>query len=135
MIPADFHFIERMPLNPNGKIDYAGLPRVKPWPSRAERLFEPPGNHLERVVAKIFAQVLRLERIGRRDNFFELGGHSLLAAKAAARLRETLGVELDLRTFLELPTVEAICRRIEARAGETDGGARWQSEEREEIEL
>ena len=50
-----------------------------------------------------------------------------------AHLRETLGVELDLRTFLELPTVEAICRRIEA--AQTDGGARLQSGEREEIEL
>ncbi len=77
--------------------------------------------------------MLRLERIGRRDNFFEQGGHSLLAAKAAARLRETLGVELHLRTFLELPTVEAICRRIEA--AQTDGGARLQFGEREEIEL
>jgi amino acid adenylation domain-containing protein len=133
MIPAEFHFVERMPLNPNGKIDYAGLSRVEPLQLRAGGSFEAPRNNIERVVAKIFAEVLRLERIGRQDNFFEQGGHSLLAAKAAARLRETLGVELHLRTFLELPTVEAICRRIEA--AQTDGGARLQFGEREEIEL
>ena len=133
MIPTDFHFVERMPFNPNGKIDYAGLSRVESLQLRVEGSFEAPRNNIERVVAKIFAEVLRLERIGRRDNFFEHGGHSLLAAKAAAHLRETLGVELDLRTFLELPTVEAICRRIEA--AQTDGGARLQSGEREEIEL
>ncbi len=133
MIPAEFHFVERMPLNPNGKIDYAGLSRVEPLQLRAGGSFEAPRNNIERIVAKIFAEVLRLERIGRQDNFFEQGGHSLLAAKAAARLRETLGVELHLRTFLELPTVEAICRRIEA--AQTDGGARLQFGEREEIEL
>ena len=134
MIPAEIHFIERMPINPNGKIDYAGLAR-SPRHSSDEIVWEAPANDLERAVAKIFAEALRLERIGRRDNFFERGGHSLLAAKAAARVRQTFGAGLDLRMFLESPTVEAICARIEAGGAGGGGHASAPSLEREEIEL
>jgi amino acid adenylation domain-containing protein len=133
MVPSAIHFIERMPLNPSGKIDYAALRRAaRSSPPRA-RSFEAPKSATERAVERVFAEVLRLERVGRADNFFALGGHSLLAAKAAARLRETFGVKLDLRAFLEAPTVAEICLRMEASNGA--GGLQAQSAGREEIEL
>jgi amino acid adenylation domain-containing protein len=135
MIPAYFHSVDRMPLNPNGKIDYAALPEAERFPARAEQLSEAPKNELECAVAATFAEVLQLERIGRQDNFFALGGHSLLAAKAAARIRETLGLQLDLRAFLECPTVEAICRRIETNPGTHARVSEPRFEEREEIEI
>ncbi len=120
MIPSYFNRVDRMPLNPNGKIDYAALQQTEQFRSRASQSIEAPANDLERAVAEIFGEVLQIERIGRQDNFFELGGHSLIAAKAAARIRETLGLRLDLRAFLEFPTVAGICRRIE---GESSVGA------------
>jgi acyl carrier protein len=135
MIPAYFNFVDRIPLNPNGKIDYAALRQAEQFRSRVPQAIEAPVNDLEQAVAEIFADLLRIERIGRRDNFFELGGHSLIAAKAAARIRESLGLRLDLRAFLEFPTVEGICRHIEA---DSSFGAIRNSapfEEREEIEL
>ena len=79
---------------------------------------QPPVDGLERAVAKILAGVLRVERLGRRENFFALGGNSLSAVKAAARIRDTLGLGLDLRTFLQFPTVEGICFRLRAEARE-----------------
>jgi acyl carrier protein len=96
---------------------------------------EAPANDLERNVAEIFAEVLQIERVGRRDNFFELGGHSLIAAKAAARIRETLGLRINLQAFLEFPTVEGICRRIETDSSAGAIPDRRRFEEREEIEL
>ena len=135
MIPSSIYSVDRMPLNPNGKIDYAALPSTQQFHSQAAQALEAPANDLEQAVAGIFAEVLQLERVGRRDNFFELGGHSLVAAKAAARIRETLGRRLDLRAFLEFPTVEGICRRIE---GDSSVGSIPDSApcaEREEIEL
>ena len=125
MVPSQIHFLERLPLNPNGKINYAALATLPAAEPTADRPDEEPIGELEATVKKILAEVLRRERVGRNDHFFELGGHSLLAAQATARIREKLGVELDLRTFLEAPTVAAICRRIE----------RARPEEREEIEL
>ena len=135
MVPSYFNLVDRMPLNPNSKIDYAALPQTQRLHSQPAQTMEAPANDLERNVAEIFAEVLQIERVGRRDNFFELGGHSLIAAKAAARIRETLGLRINLQAFLEFPTVEGICRRIEtdSSAGATPDRRRF--EEREEIEL
>lgn len=125
MVPSQVYFLERLALNPSGKIDYAALARRQSVMPTVDHPYETPKGDLEAAVGKILAQLLRLERIGRHDHFFTLGGHSLLAAQAAARIRETLGVQLDLRAFLEQPTVAGLCRSIE----------KANIEEREEIEL
>ena len=72
----------------------------------------------DRVEANLepdFSQVLGREQVGVNDNFFRLGGHSLLAAQAAARIKEAFGLGLELRTFLESPTVAALAKHIATR--------------------
>ncbi|HYX25661.1 MAG TPA: amino acid adenylation domain-containing protein, partial [Thermoanaerobaculia bacterium] len=79
-----------------------------------------PRTATEELLAGIWAEVLRLDRVGIHDNFFEIGGHSLLAVRAVSRLREVLGVDLFLRTFFEAPTVAELAAQIRA-ARPTDG--------------
>jgi hypothetical protein len=134
MIPVYFHFPQRLPLNPNGKVDYDALPAVDFHRQGAGR-FEAPQNAVEEALSKILASLLGLKRVGRHDNFFHLGGHSLLAAQAAARARDGLRVNLDLRAFLQAPTVAALAERIEAAKNSHDGAKRSRPDEREEIEL
>jgi acyl-coenzyme A synthetase/AMP-(fatty) acid ligase len=132
MLPAEFVILNRLPLSPNGKIDYNALP---PPTRLATPGHGEPRTFTERELAKIFADVLCHEKIGIDDNFFRLGGHSLLAAQAAARIRTVLGVSLDLRTFLEAPTVAALAKqltdRLQAESSMPGGGELG----REEIEL
>ncbi|MGH7811484.1 MAG: phosphopantetheine-binding protein, partial [Candidatus Binatia bacterium] len=92
--------------------------------------WEAPRSVIEQRLAEMVSEILGVEKVGRRDDFFRLGGHSLLAAQVAARIRERLGVGLDLRTFLEAPTVEALAKRVEAM-----GGTPRVAPGREEIEL
>src|SRR5262249_2082106 len=66
----------------------------------------------EEVVAAIWSEVLRVERVGKTDNFFELGGHSLLATQVISRLRSEFGVEVPLRRIFEAPTVVALALKI-----------------------
>src|SRR5258706_2923189 len=133
MVPAEFIFLDRMPLNPNGKVDYGQLPA----PRRrrvASAPFESPNSAVENRLAAIFAEVLGVEPIGRTDDFFQLGGHSLLAAQAAARIRETFAVNLDLRTFLNEPTVAALAKHLDAVA--TRPAAQGETNSRpEELEI
>ncbi len=132
MVPAYFRKLARLPLNPNGKIDYFSLSAQGPFIDDRDAAFEAPFGEMEQRLEVIFAQLLGVASIGRRDNFFALGGHSLLAAQAAARIRESLGIDLELRSFMEAPTIEALGRRIEALRSSADAA---QGADREEIEL
>src|SRR6185312_2549169 len=111
MVPSAFMVLEALPLTPNGKLDRKALPAPEQGAVvRGE--YEAPRTPTEEVLASIWAEVLKLDRVGMHDNFFELGGHSLLAMRVVARVREAFNVELPLRTLFEAPSVGELANRI-----------------------
>jgi hypothetical protein len=66
----------------------------------------------EEALAEIWAELLRVERVGRHDNFFELGGHSLLAVQVVSRVRQVMEVELGLGVVFEKPVLSALAGQI-----------------------
>src|SRR5581483_9356167 len=82
--------------------------------SASSGAFVGPRTPTEEIIAGIWARLLRLERVGIHDNFFALGGHSLLATQVIARVRQTVGVELPLRSIFEGPTLGEFCAQVEA---------------------
>ncbi|MGE6764048.1 non-ribosomal peptide synthase/polyketide synthase, partial [Corallococcus interemptor] len=111
MVPAVLMVLDALPLNANGKVDRKVLP--EPEAARGGDAYVAPRTVTEAKLAAVWAEVLRLERVGVKDNFFALGGHSLLATQVVSRIRTSLGVEMPLRLLFEAPTVDALAQRIE----------------------
>ena len=117
MVPTAFVSLAALPVTANGKLDRQALPA----PARREAAtFAAPRTEVERVLAALFAEVLKVERVGMEESFFDLGGHSLLATQVIARLRRAFGIDLPLRKLFEHPTVAGLAREIEPAAS-TDG--------------
>ena len=114
MVPAAFVQLDALPLNPAGKLDRKALPEPG-LEAVLSRAYKAPEGEVETLMAAIWADVLKLERVGRHDHFFELGGHSLLAVNLVARLRKA-GLEVDARSVFSQPTLAQLAARTVAQA-------------------
>ena len=123
MVPGLFVSIPELPLTPNGKVDRKALP--DPDPGRpvaaAETPYVAPRNETERVLADVWAQVLRVEKVGIHDNFFSLGGDSILIIRVVVRCRK-VGVRFAPAQLFQHQTIAALSRVVDASG--LGGGAR-----------
>ena len=105
MIPNTYLLLDHFPQTPNRKIDRNALPKPGEADHAAITPYVEPRTAVEQVVARTFAAVLGVERVGVFETFFELGGSSLQVTSLLARLQTAFGVEVSLRTFFTEPTV------------------------------
>lgn len=122
MVPSSFVFLETLPRTATGKIDREALPAPEPVRPPLETSFVEPRDDVEETVARVFAEVLALDRVGVEDDFFALGGSSLSAIEALARLSSLLDTELSAAELLEAPTPAALAARALRRAASLPGG-------------
>ncbi|WP_245894178.1 amino acid adenylation domain-containing protein [Chamaesiphon polymorphus] len=113
MMPAGFMLLASFALNANGKIDRQMLPAPELDRSDLDNVFIAPRNAIETEIARIFSEVLNLDRVGVDDDFFELGGHSLLATKLIGRLLSSFEVPLSIVDLFQSPTVAGLAERID----------------------
>ncbi|NIF18853.1 non-ribosomal peptide synthetase, partial [Pantoea sp. Cy-639] len=127
MLPAAYVQLEALPLTANGKLDRRALPQPGS-DAVVSRTFEAPQGAIEVALAALWAEVLKVEQVGRHDHFFELGGHSLLAVSLIERMRKA-GLNADVRVLFAQPTLAALAaavgsgREIEVPANRVPGNA------------
>jgi acyl carrier protein len=114
MVPALVMLLDEMPLTPSGKINRRGLPEPDESARAVVQEFVEPRTAVEAIVAKVWGEILGVERVGVNDNFFDLGGHSLLATQVISRLKSSFKIDLPLRSLFESPTVAELAAEIVA---------------------
>jgi len=120
MVPAAFVVLDALPISPNGKVDRKALPDFAHQATEREDLYVAPITPVEKLVAQVWAEVLKIDSVSRSANFFDLGGHSLLATRVMVRLHDALPFELPLRVLFQSPTVEGLAESIR-QYGQTEG--------------
>jgi len=111
MVPSAFVQLEKLPLSPNGKIDRKMLPAVRDVKMKTSSVLA-PSTEAEKLLARIWSQVLKVENLGVDDNFFELGGHSLLAVRLFSKIKKAFGKELPLATLFQAPTLGGLAAAL-----------------------
>ncbi|RTQ90552.1 MULTISPECIES: non-ribosomal peptide synthetase [Stenotrophomonas] len=106
MVPALYVILPQWPLNANGKLDRARLPRPDDS-AVARRSYTAPLTDMERMLAAIWCEVLLLERVGVHDPFFALGGDSIRAVQVVQAVRRR-GIALTVVQLLRHPTIAAL---------------------------
>jgi len=129
MVPPAFVPLLALPLTANGKVDRRGLPApeaISAMPTGVS--YVAPRAELERALANIWQEVLRVQSVGVEDNFFDLGGHSLLLVRVNDIIRNELGLDIPLLKMFEHPTIASLARYInsgnveEATEGDRNSG-------------
>ncbi|MFK3815873.1 non-ribosomal peptide synthase/polyketide synthase [Pseudomonas sp. NPDC089407] len=110
MLPAAYVCLAELPLTANGKLDRRALPQPGS-DAVVSRAFAAPQGDVETALAAIWADVLKVDQVGRHDHFFELGGHSLLAVTLVERMRKA-GLSADVRVLFAQPTLAALAAAV-----------------------
>jgi amino acid adenylation domain-containing protein/non-ribosomal peptide synthase protein (TIGR01720 family) len=111
MIPSYFVELEKIPLNPSGKIDRKALPDPRQNALGRDSQYAPPGNTMEKILVEIWQNILGRKPIGIHDNFFLLGGDSIKAVQLASRLNNA-GHKLEMRDTFQYTTIAQLAPRV-----------------------
>jgi amino acid adenylation domain-containing protein len=120
MVPRLWVRLDSLPLSPNGKIDKRALPEAE---ASYEESYTAPVTQTEKQLAKIWEELLSLERIGIKDNFFELGGHSLLAMRVISQVRRELNKELKISDLFVYSTIADLTKQLEKETATEAAGS------------
>ncbi|MCK1735117.1 amino acid adenylation domain-containing protein, partial [Bradyrhizobium sp. 138] len=110
MVPSAFVRLEVLPLTVNGKLDRKALPPPAD-DAYARAAYAAPQGAVETALARIWAELLGLERVGRNDHFFELGGHSLLVVQLLSRAVE-LGLKFSASDLFQAPLLKEVASKV-----------------------
>ncbi|OOM76973.1 plipastatin synthase subunit C [Clostridium puniceum] len=108
MIPANFVFIDQLPLTLNGKINYELLPK----PIIGEKEFIKSETNVEQELVKVMEEILGIKNISMNDNYYQLGGDSIKAIQISSRLKD-IGLNIQVKDILTNDSIKEIAATVE----------------------
>ncbi|MEH1807642.1 amino acid adenylation domain-containing protein [Nostoc sp.] len=112
MVPGVFIFLDTLPLLPNGKVNRRALPLPEDLRPALTTTYQVPQSEMEQQIAKLWQEVLHLERVGIHDNFFDLGGHSLLMIQVNHKLQVNLQRNISVVEMFQNPTIYSLAQYL-----------------------
>ena len=109
MVPADFVFLQALPLFPNGKLNRQALPEPDVTVRLSEAEYVSPVTPAEVLLAEIWSEVLGVSEIGVGDNFFELGGDSIRSLKVRAWAQQR-GLDFTVQDMMRFQTIRELAQ-------------------------
>lgn len=117
MVPDTYHFLSRLPLTQNGKVDRRALPEPRFF--SGERHVA-PRNEFERKLRRIWQQILGLETIGINDSYFRIGGNSLSAVRLGMLAQRELGMGISVAELFEHKTIAQLAGYLAGKQRSSD---------------
>ncbi|MDQ1354872.1 MAG: hypothetical protein QG657_5181 [Acidobacteriota bacterium] len=122
MMPLHFNQLEKMPLTQSGKIDRKALSLMEIEPLKSRSLYLEPKTGMEKTIARIWEEILKLESVGIHDNLFEVGGNSFDIIKINSKLSELLQLDIPIVKLFEYPTIEDLAGYLTSLTGDNEKG-------------
>lgn len=116
MVPAIFVALKQLPLTASGKVDRKALPDPDVQRPNLDTPYIVPSTEIERNIAALWEEVLKVDRVGIRDNFFDLGGYSLIMSKVRRKLELMLQKDISMVEMFEHPTVHSLAEHLSPSA-------------------
>src|SRR5262249_27558706 len=112
MVPGAFVELDHLPVTSNGKLNRKALPEPE---GNISQGYEAPVGEIETILARLWAERVQVEKVGRHAHFFGLGGHSLLTARLVERMRQ-VGLRADVRALSTNPTLAGLASVAERQS-------------------
>jgi amino acid adenylation domain-containing protein/non-ribosomal peptide synthase protein (TIGR01720 family) len=109
MVPSGIVSLVALPVTANGKVDLQALPEEAE--AQSTTVYTAPRTPVEQNLARLWCEILGVERIGVHDNFFDLGGDSILAIQVIARANR-LGYRLRPKQLFEHQTIATLAGAV-----------------------
>jgi hypothetical protein len=122
MVPSSVVLLDKLPLTSNGKVDRNRLPKPEVMRRETAEVSTEPATDQEQAIAKVWQEVLQLEKVSLHDNFFDLGGTSVHLVRIQTQLRDLLNRDVPIIKLFENPTIHSLALFAGSVAASTDLG-------------
>lgn len=124
-VPAFFWIVDKIPKGPTGKIQRIGMyEKLKDIAPSVEDQggpdYAPPISKTEKILADIWTEVLKKEKVGRDASFFDLGGDSLLATMVVSRIAQAFDLKIGIASVMDYDTIARLGELIDHRLNKRD---------------
>lgn len=112
MLPSAYYHIEELPRTLSEKVDRKKLLEYISVENKGKSTYVSPENKLEKIISKVWQDVLGVNNVSTDDNFFEIGGHSIALVRVHNTLCNRLGFTFPISILLNNPTIKGIATNL-----------------------